>query len=163
MGLNKRAVKPLNKKKHTMDVPFPWRTPHTTLAFVQIAPSTTIIYNLTGSDTYVNVIAPSKNKYSIKAGRGKSRSCRCIATIRRMALPVWHTVTPQHVQLHAHSMKRHCKLGGQNTRQYMQQQVWNEQYSKKPLLLYFKSHSSHACKKSHGTSGDNSKFLSIYV
>lgn len=49
MGLDKRAGEPLNKM-HTWDVTFPQQTPNTTLAFVHIAPSTTIVYNLAGSD-----------------------------------------------------------------------------------------------------------------
>lgn len=51
MGLDKRAGEPLNKM-HTWDVTFPQQTPNTTLAFVHIAPSTTIVYNLAGSDIY---------------------------------------------------------------------------------------------------------------
>lgn len=85
MGLDKRAGEPLNKM-HTWDVTFPQQTPNTTLAFVHIAPSTTIVYNLAGSDIYTYATMPSKNKYSMEASRCKSHSCRCIATIRRMAL-----------------------------------------------------------------------------
>lgn len=82
---------------------------------------------------------PLKNKYSMDAGKGKSRSCRYIATIRRMALPVWHTVRAQHVQLQVRSLKRQgtwCRMYVCGARSKCE----TNSLIRNCCLLHFKSH-----------------------